>query len=83
MYGGFGATTAYQLAKMRAQAAREKEAVDEGHPREPEKEARKELPIELEGNPLLPGLPVEEKESKVEGAAMKGLRGACRVRFPY
>ncbi|GAA6050774.1 hypothetical protein NBRC10513_004274 [Rhodotorula toruloides] len=74
-YGGFGAATAYQLGKMRAEAEMEKTLVEEeSRAPEPKEEATKEVSIEVEGNPLLLGLPVETKEEKVQGEAMKSLK---------
>ncbi|KAJ8291343.1 hypothetical protein OF846_005376 [Rhodotorula toruloides] len=74
-YGGFGAATAYQLAKMRALAEREKKLV-EAKDQAPElkTEAPEEVPIEVEGNPLLPGLPMETEGEKVEGEATTALK---------
>ncbi|BGP35990.1 hypothetical protein JCM10296v2_007842 [Rhodotorula toruloides] len=72
-YGGFGAATAYQLAEMRVQAEK-KSVAGEEEALEPRKEAPQEVPVEVEGNPLLPGLPKETKEEKFEGEAMKGLK---------
>ncbi|GEM11892.1 proteophosphoglycan ppg4 [Rhodotorula toruloides] len=80
-YGGFGAATAFQLVKLRAQAEKAKKHVEvEDQAQKPEKEPLKEETIEVERNPLLPGLPVETEEDKTEGEAMEGLKAFLESR---